>query len=75
MRSTSFTLYPSDAPHISKLQTHYAEALALFRENSNYETMAAAANVPIGTIKSRLHRARAAIVEMRAKAAKPAEAA
>lgn len=75
MRSTSFILHASDAAHIARLSEAHAAVLALFRENSNYEAMAQALSVPIGTVKSRLNRARAKIVELRAEAARAKEAA
>jgi DNA-directed RNA polymerase specialized sigma24 family protein len=75
MRTSPFTLHPSDAQHISKLSKQHAAVLALFRENPNYETMAAAMGCKLGTIKSSLFRARAAIVKMRAEAAQSVEAA
>jgi RNA polymerase sigma-70 factor (ECF subfamily) len=74
MRTTSFTLHPSDAPHVAKLSKDHATLLAMFRENRNYETLAQAIGVPVGTIKSRLNRARANVVAMRAEAAKVREA-
>lgn len=75
MRTSPFTLHPTDAPHVARLRKHHAEALALFRENPSYEAMAAAAGVPIGTVKSRLNRARLAVAKMRAQTAKTTEAA
>lgn len=75
MRTSSFTLYPSDAPHIARLNRHHAEVLALFRQNRNYEVLAQTVGVPIGTIKSRLARARAQVLKLRAQAKKSAEAA
>jgi DNA-directed RNA polymerase specialized sigma24 family protein len=75
MRSTNFTLYPSDAPHIARLTKEHATVLAMFRENRNYEALAQAIGVPVGTIKSRLNRARAKVVEFRAQASQAGEAA
>jgi DNA-directed RNA polymerase specialized sigma24 family protein len=75
MRTSSFTMHPSDAQHLARLSKEHAEILALFRENSHYESIAATLAVPEGTVKSRLNRARAAIVKMRAQVAKTAEAA
>jgi DNA-binding NarL/FixJ family response regulator len=75
MRSVSFKLHPSDVPHIARLSKEHATVLALFRENPNYASIAAELQTPIGTVKSRLHRARAAVVRRRAQAAAMAKVA
>jgi RNA polymerase sigma-70 factor (ECF subfamily) len=70
-----FTFQPSDAPHIARLSKRHAECLALSRGGASYEAMAISLGIPVGTVKSRVHRARAKIVRLRAKAAEAASCA
>ena len=57
-----FALQPGDEELVAKLPPFQQAAL---RSEGSYANNARELNVPIGTFRSRLHRARAAIVKMR----------
>lgn len=52
----------ADAPHLGKLSTEHFQALIT---PGNYEAKAAELKVPVGTIKSRINRARAELAKLR----------
>ena len=63
----NFTLFPSDEDHLRKLDQSTRDILKLAtNEGKDYETISAIAGIPIGTVKSRINRARAKIIELRA---------
>lgn len=64
-----FRLYTADAPYLAKL-TAPARAMleAATNDGMSYARIAYAIGLPIGTVKSRIHRARAAVIKMRAAA-------
>ncbi len=57
-----FKLEPRDAELLDQLSEQY-RAVLLF--NGSYQECSAALNIPIGTVRSRLHRARAALEALR----------
>jgi len=67
-----FELYPSDEKHLRKLSENAREMLDLATEGLNYGAIADITGTKIGTIKSRINRARTRILKMRA-AAKTSE--
>jgi DNA-directed RNA polymerase specialized sigma24 family protein len=62
-RYKGLLLLETDESLLEKLPLIYQEVL---RSKGSYEEMAMVLHVPVGTIRSRLHRARAALVELRA---------
>lgn len=66
MRLDNFKIEESDAPLIEKLQKHHRDVL---NHGGSYEQMAADLGIPEGTARSRLHRARKALIELRVGAA------
>jgi DNA-directed RNA polymerase specialized sigma24 family protein len=62
-----FKLFPSDVEHVGKLGRHLTDVLALAHEGHGYRSISRALTIPVGTVKSRLSRARIAITKMRAK--------
>jgi hypothetical protein len=60
----NFRLRESDDPLIAQMKPGYQ---AILRSNDGYTAMAQNFNIPIGTVRSRLHRARAALVLLRQK--------
>lgn len=66
-----FALYLSDAPHLSKLSEDVREMLELATNDGlNYGAIADITGAKMGTIKSRINRARTRILKLRAAAAK-----
>ena len=65
-----FLLYPSDLPHLRRLPK-FSRALLESATNDglSYAAIAAQFDLPMGTVKSRINRARARILNMRATAA------
>lgn len=62
-----FLLYAADEVHLAKLR-HKIRVLVEEMTNipgMKYEVLAAKYNIPLGTVKSRIHRGRAAIERMR----------
>ena len=62
-RAGGFFLYAEDEPLLSQLTPAYAEIL---RQHGDMKAIATRLNLPIGTVKSRLHRARARLEKLRA---------
>lgn len=65
-----FLLYAADEVHLAKLRH---KICILVEEMTNipgmkYEVLAAKYNIPLGTVKSRIHRARKKILQFRATA-------
>lgn len=62
-----FLLYTSDEPYLAKLPATSRVLLeAQTNHGEKYSAIAAAFNLPIGTVKSRINRARARIIKLRA---------
>jgi DNA-directed RNA polymerase specialized sigma24 family protein len=61
-----FQILETDAPLINHLT---AEHRALIERKSDYKGVAAELGLPVGTVKSRIHRARASLVKLREQAA------
>ena len=64
-----FAVLPSDGVFVKTLTGEVQNLLVLRDEGYNYEAIAAQTNMPVGTVKSKLNRARIKILAMRAKAA------
>ena len=58
-------LLPTDGEHLTKMRWDHVTLLKRSDEGASYEEMAAAVGRPIGTVKSRLHRARAMLAGLR----------
>jgi hypothetical protein len=71
VRITDFKLVPAD--DLSAIASDRLELLRLYEGGSNYEAIALAKTIPVGTVKSRINRARLRILAQRAAAA-PASA-
>jgi DNA-directed RNA polymerase specialized sigma24 family protein len=61
-RQRFFPLTEQDEPLLAQLSPRYVEIL---RQEGQMADIAARLNLPIGTVKSRLHRARAALAALR----------
>lgn len=62
----SFALAKADLPYLDKLPAYFAKPIKLLHfEKMNYAEIAADLAIPLGTVKSRIHRGRAAIQRMR----------
>ena len=66
MRLGDFSLLPTDVEHVGKLPKHSVNILAAFESFGNYEDVSNSLGIPLGTVKSRLHRARAKVLASRA---------
>jgi DNA-directed RNA polymerase specialized sigma24 family protein len=64
-RKSRFVLYAEDEPLLAFLSSQYAEVL---REQGSMEEIASRLKVPVGTVKSRLHRAKARLETLRVQA-------
>lgn len=58
----SFKILPGDGPLLEKLTQQHRDVIVT---NDTMANIAARHNVPVGTVKSRRHRARAALVALR----------
>ena len=62
----NFKVIDADAPLIDRLKPQYQ---AVLRATGRYTDRAAQLQIPVGTVRSRLHRARAALTKLRARQA------
>lgn len=63
----SFTLAESDAAYFDKIPARFLKLIKLLHhEKMNYREIAQQAAIPMGTVKSRLNRARQIILRLRA---------
>lgn len=61
-----FLLYQADAPHLKRLPEAWRAMLEMAtNDGMKHRDIAGALGLPIGTVKSRIHRARAAVIKMR----------
>lgn len=67
-RQRFFPLTEQDEPLLSQLSPRYVEIL---RQDGQMADIATRLNLPIGTVKSRLHRARAALIALRRQSSSP----
>ncbi|MBA2689991.1 MAG: hypothetical protein H0U63_04230 [Burkholderiales bacterium] len=67
-RPSPFELLPSDVPHVEKLRRSFQEVLAHAEGGTSYETITVQLCIPVGTVKSRLNRARLQVIALRAAA-------
>lgn len=66
----SFVLHASDREYLTKIPTEQCKLIQLLHdEKMSYEAIAKQTELSPGTVKSRIHRGRANIIAMRAKAA------
>lgn len=65
----TFSFQDSDAAHIEKLTPEHQDIVAAFQRVGNYSQIAAELEIPIGTVKSRLNRARHRIIVLRQRGA------
>lgn len=69
-----FVLLGSDEPHLKKIPPRLVEPLCLAHAGNSYSHIAAdLLKIPVGTVKSRINRARERILVFRAEAAAAAE--
>lgn len=64
-RMPPFELLESDAPHIEKLAPQFRQVIAEAAKGDAYLKIAETLGLPIGTVKSRIHRARTQILAAR----------
>jgi DNA-directed RNA polymerase specialized sigma24 family protein len=69
VKYSGIRLTEADAPLLDKLSPEHRQILLLLTANKSMEEISAAIGGAFGTAKSRLHRARVALVELRTKAA------
>jgi DNA-binding NarL/FixJ family response regulator len=67
-KDNPFRLLSSDEPHLSVIPEYMVQPLRLVHKGNSYKVVAEQLNVPIGTVRSRINRARARIIKMRAAA-------
>lgn len=68
--NTAFVLLESDEPHLAKIPAKLVEPLRLAHKGNGYQHIAEEMlMIPIGTVKSRINRARERILKFRAEAA------
>ena len=65
-KDNPFRLLGSDEPHLAKIPERMVEPLRLAHKGNSYPAIAEQMSVPIGTVKSRINRAREQIIKMRA---------
>lgn len=66
----NFVLLDSDEPHLAKIAPKLVEPLRLAHAGNGYDHIATEMlMIPVGTVKSRIHRAREQILKLRAIAA------
>lgn len=62
-----FKLLESDEPHLAKIAPRLVEPLRLAHAGNGYDHIATEMlMIPVGTVKSRIHRARSQILKFRA---------
>ena len=69
----SFILRETDKPYLVDIEKRLVEVLMSVHAGNNYAQTAAAYGIPIGTVRSRVHRARAHIMRCRAGSAPPSQ--
>lgn len=62
MKYHRFTIEPGDTEFLDQMKAEHREALLA---SGTYQERAQALNIPVGTVRSRLHRARAALEALR----------
>lgn len=62
----SFVLRETDKPFLEQLPDRFVMPLKLAHQGTSYKNVAEALALPIGSVKSRIHRARGAIERLRA---------
>ncbi len=67
--AAAFVLKAEDELLLAQMPACLAAALRKVHEPCNYVSAALELNIPIGTVKSRVHRARAKVIRLRANAA------
>lgn len=60
-----FILQETDKPYLLDMAPKLVEILMSYHAGNSYEATAAAYNIPVGTVRSRIHRARARILKKR----------
>lgn len=67
-REPDFVLRADDEPHLAKVVPRLVEALRAVHAGDSYETACGKLQIPIGTLKSRVHRARFQVMKLRTEA-------
>jgi DNA-directed RNA polymerase specialized sigma24 family protein len=63
-----FILRESDAPFLEKLSVHFSAPLKMAHAGNTMTAIAKHQEIPVGTVKSRINRARRRIINLRAAA-------
>lgn len=67
-REPDFVLRADDEPHLAKIAPRLVEALRGAHAGDHYKVAAIKLNIPLGTFKSRVHRARFQVMKLRTEA-------
>lgn len=68
-KDNPFILRDEDKRHLEKLEPKFVEPLKLAHAGNGYDWIADQLKIPLGTVKSRINRAREKIIKLRADAA------
>lgn len=66
-----FRLRQEDEPFLERLPLPQSESIRLLHSGLTYNAAAAQLNIPLNTLRTRVHRGRASIIAMRAAAEQP----
>lgn len=67
-KDNPFILLDSDEPYLAVIDPKFTEPLRMAHAGNGYDWIADQLGIPIGTVKSRINRARERIIKMRTEA-------